>query len=499
MMAPNLSRSALTGVAANWAGSGVLVVAQIASTAATARLVAPHEFGVYATAQAASGLAGYFTMKALASGLVRRAELGPKTIGTAAALSLISSAVVTIIVCLAASPWAHAWGVPGATGVVRVVALTLFLSSVATVPLALMQRRLRFGLAATIEAASQVFGLAAGVALAVDLHSALALAVGQTLGAFALLMASGGFVIRELQVAFDRDDARELFAFAGKVNALGFSSYVSTTAPSWFAARAFGASLLGVYSRANLMIGLPVSYLANSITSVLYPLYGRVRSSVARTRVLLDEGLTLTIGFAWPAFAFVAGAAPILVRILLGARWHAAAPLVSLCALAACASLPCGLLTNAAEAFNWMRPIALRQLIFFIGIGGTLVVVWRANLSLDWLVAGVAVSQWLTYALTLRVFVQNEFLDAQVVLERQALLGVLALLVFAGTDACSHALRGAALLDQLAAQIVIMIGVLLAAFAFKAHLPQTRILERRIRVAWADEAGLEPTKYDPAT
>ena len=146
-----------------------------------------------------------------------------------------------------------------------------------------------------------------------------------------------------------------------------------------------------------------------------------------------------------------------------------------------------------------MRPIALRQLIFFIGIGGTLVVVWRANLSLDWLVAGVAVPQWLTYALTLRVFVQNEFLDAQVVLERQALLGVLALLVFAGTDACSHALRGAALLDQLAAQIVIMIGVLLAAFAFKAHLPQTRILERRIRVAWADEAGLEPTKYDPAT
>ena len=79
----SLTRSALGGVAWTWAGSGVLVVAQIASTAATARLVAPREFGVYATAQAAAGIAGYFTMGALGSGLQRRSQLGEKTAGTA--------------------------------------------------------------------------------------------------------------------------------------------------------------------------------------------------------------------------------------------------------------------------------------------------------------------------------------------------------------------------------------------------------------------------------
>ena len=304
--ASSLTRSALSGVLWNWAGSAVLVVAQIASTAATARLVAPRDFGIYATAQAASGFAGYFAMAAIGSGLLRRAQLGAKTVGTAMVLSLGSALLVALVLVSGAPLWARAWGVPDAARLVRVVAFTLFLTSAATVPIALIRRRLQFRRAAIVETGTQLAGLAAGVALAVELHSALALALGQAVGAATLLVVACALARDVLRLSFDRADARELLTFSGQVGVLGLSAYAVEYRAGVVRRPRVWTACWGSTSRANLIVSLPLTYAASSMTKVLYPLYGRVRDDFARTRTLLDEALMLTTGLAWPLFALVA-------------------------------------------------------------------------------------------------------------------------------------------------------------------------------------------------
>ena len=90
----SLTRSALSGTAWNYSGAAVLVVIQVASTAATARLVEPSQFGLYATAQAAAGVFGYFTLSAVAQGLLRRPHLSPHAVGTATAISVTTGSGV---------------------------------------------------------------------------------------------------------------------------------------------------------------------------------------------------------------------------------------------------------------------------------------------------------------------------------------------------------------------------------------------------------------------
>src|SRR5205823_13530625 len=102
---------------------------------------------------------------------------------------------------------------------------------------------------------------------------------------------------------------------------------------------------LGVFSRASIIVGLPQTYLSSGLMKVLYPLYGRVKNDRGRANVLLGESITLATGFVWPLYALLAGAAPVVVRVLLGRGWGGTAPLVALFALLACADLPCGLLT----------------------------------------------------------------------------------------------------------------------------------------------------------
>jgi PST family polysaccharide transporter len=476
----SLARSALGGVAWNWAGSVVLIVAQILSTAATARLISPREFGAYATAQALAGLVGYFTMTALGSGLLRRSKLEPRVVGSALTLSLGTSALIALVVWFSAAPWANAWRVPEAIGLIRILAVTLLLTSAATVPLALIRRELRFGTAAIVETGTQVLGLGISVALAFDLHSATALAVGQAVAGGTLLAASAVIARRRLTLRFDRCEARELLTFSGQVSLLSLSSYIAFTVPGWFAARVYGASVLGLYSRAALIVGLPVTYLTTGVTKVFYPLYGRVRDDAVRTRTLLADGLILTTGLTWPLFALVAGASPAVVKILLGDKWHAAAPLVALCALGACASLPCSLLTNVAEAFGWMRLIATRQLGLCGGIGATIVVVKLGGLDIEWLLAGVAAAQWIAYILTVVPFVKRDFLDGRSVALTQSIHGGYSLVAFGLAFGCARALEGSVPAIQVTGQLAVAGAVAGLILLGGGWFPAKRTLARRI-------------------
>ena len=277
----HVTRSILSGVAWNYSGAAALVIAQLLSTAFTARLVPPSQFGAYATAQAAAGIFGYFTLSPIGQGLLRRHELGPKTIGTATVTSIASGALVGIVMWFAAKPWSVVWQIP-ATSLIRVMALTLFLYSCSTIPLALLRRRLRFRAAAAAETGSQVLGVTAGVLLAIEMHSAMALVIGQAVAAAVLVATTSWLSRHDLQFNFAMVEAKELSSFAGQVTALNLGFYALYTAPGWAIARMFGAESLGLYSRANLIVGLPVNYLVTGLTKVVYPLYGRIGSEIAR-------------------------------------------------------------------------------------------------------------------------------------------------------------------------------------------------------------------------
>jgi len=480
----SLTRAALGGVAWNWAGSAVLVVAQIASTAATARLIAPGEFGAYASAQALAGLAGYFTMNAIGSGLLRRAELKGDAVGTATVLTVAIGLGVGTIVWFAAGLWAQAWHVPGAAPLVRVLAVTLVFTSAATVPLALIRRALRFGAAAGAETGTQVLGLALSVALAVVLHSALALAIGQAVAAGSLLVAALVLARRDLALRFVRAEARELLTFSGQVSMLNLGAFVANTAPAWFAARIYGGATLGLYSRASLVVNLPLNYLSTGVTKILFPLYGHVRDDVRRTRTLVSEGLVLSTGFVWPLLALLAGSSTLVVRLLLGERWHDAATLVALCALIGCGAFPAGLLTNAAEAFGWMRIVAVRRLVFLAGVAAGLAVGYVTDVRLVWLLAGIALAQAIGYVITLVPFVRRGILSGRAVLASQSVHAAAALGAYLVTASTAAAVANA----PLGVQVVCVFGVCLLVCAVlllsRSWFPAGRILGARLeRVA----------------
>ena len=478
----SLSAVALRGVALNWVGAVVLVIGQIVSTVITARLVDPAGFGAYATAQAAAGFLGYFTLMGLGPGVQRRERLGPKTLPTALVLSGAAAALVSAVLFAAAEPWSRAWGIADAESAVRALAIAMLFTSLAVVPLAILGRNLRFRAVMLLETGSIVFGLAAGVVLAIAMRSPLALALGQAAGGLAVLVGAAWLARRELRIGFDRLEARELFTFAGQVGGLGFVTYFTIAIPSFFISRNFGAAPLGFYSRANLIAALPAEYVFRGVLKVLMPLYGRLRGDRERIRTLLDEALTLATGLVWPVFGLLAGAAPVVLVVGLGARWEDAAPLLSLSALIVSAWVPCGLLTSAAEALGWMRAVAYRQGGFLVGTLATLVAAAVFDLGVTQLLVGIAIVEWTLYLVTLRVFVKRRLVPPDALVKRQGIHLLLGLAAFGIAAAVANLLETAPTWVAAVAEFALGLAVVAAILLGRRWIPATEVLARRLGV-----------------
>jgi lipopolysaccharide exporter len=395
-------------------------------------------------------------------------------------VSLLASSAIAGCLVLGAPLWAGAWGLPGAAAAIRIFAIAQFGQSAAAVPLALLRRRLEFGRAAVLETTAIVAGMGLGVALAVRFHSAAALAAGQAGGAILLFIATALSTGHDLRPSFDRGEVRGITAFASQVSVLGLVSFLTLTLPSWFVARAFGATTLGFYSRARQMAELPADYAGTGIYRVIYPLYGRVRDSAVRTRTLLSEAVTLTTGIVWPVFALIAGASPLLIAVVLGPRWHSAASLLSLFCLAVSAAVPTGLLTNCAEALGWMRVIAVRQAVLLTCTVAILGAALLAGATVEGMLAGLAAAQWLTYGITLSPFVRSELVSRRVAGIEQGMHALIAAAAYGLAWLCTSLTGGfpsPVRLGCLAATVAAGLAILTIG---RARFPAGRVLSRRL-------------------
>ena len=195
---------------------------------------------------------------------------------------------------------------------------------------------------------------------------------------------------------------------------------------------------------------------------------------------MLSEALVLATGFSWPLLAIVAGAAPVVVGTLLGPRWHNATPLLRLSALAVCAALPTGLLTNAAEAMGWIRITTVRLAVFLLLVCSAIAVTQGADLGFQALLAGVAIAEWISYAITLKPFLSRAVVDRRLLLRSHLVHGAVSLAAFAVAFLGATALHATSIVVQIAAQIAITLAVGAIILTGRSWFPATEVLTRRM-------------------
>lgn len=290
-----------------------------------ARVLGPAQFGTFAVATVALFAVLSFNELGVSLAIVRWPQ-DPRSIApTVTTISVITSALLTVAVWLAAPSFSAAMGDPGATAVVRVMTLSILINGVVATPAALLQREFKQRRRMVIDQVNTWLGAGVSLGLALLGWGAMSLAIGRLSGAgvSALL-----FILsspQRLRFGFDRSVARALLRFGLPLAGSSIIVFASGYADQLVTGKILGSQALGFYVLAFNLSSWPVTIFSQPLRSVAPAAFSRLQHDVPTMNRAFRSILTVLACISLPACLTLAGTAPAIVLFVYGSVWAPAA------------------------------------------------------------------------------------------------------------------------------------------------------------------------------
>jgi O-antigen/teichoic acid export membrane protein len=305
------------------------------STIVLARLLTPADFGIVAMVTAVTSLGVAFADLGLSEATIQRTEITHEQVSTLFWVNVAIGLGLTAVTMLLAPVLAWFYREPRLFNITLVMSLTFLIGGLRVQHTALLKRQMRFSALAIRDVVSSLVGVPVGIILALRGAGywaivALPLAMNTTQVALSWAM------VRWLPSLPQRGaKVRSLISFGGNVAASYFMTNIVRSADSVLVGWYWGASSLGLYSRAYNLLMLPVRQLNGPAGSVAVPAFSRLQTDPERFARYYLRAINLMIWIAAPIFAFLFVAARPVIVLVLGHKWEQAAPVFQILVISA--------------------------------------------------------------------------------------------------------------------------------------------------------------------
>lgn len=368
----NLTRQTLSGMKWTYFQTAVSAFLQIAVTGVLARLLTPEAFGLVALADLTLRFVNYLARGGVGQAIVQKPGLEPLHVRAGATASVILGACFSSLVWLGAPLAAEVLGDPDVTPVLRWMSLSLLLHGFGATAEALLSRDLRFRALAGRSIVSYVLGYPiVGLVLAARGAGVWALVAASLVQTGSRSLLAYLAHRHSLRPTFDRQAHGSLLSFGSRVSLISFFEFLGSELDTFAVGRFAGASALGLYNRAYVLVRLPVYHLTTSFSKVLFPAFSSVQRDVARFRGAYVSAAGLTAAIVFPTAAGIAVAGPEIVRVVLGPRWTDAIPVLPWIAVASALAMVTHIAAVSTEAraeLNAKIGISITKVVILFGL-----------------------------------------------------------------------------------------------------------------------------------
>jgi PST family polysaccharide transporter len=308
-------------------------VPQMLAALVLARLLGPDTYGVISAATVYVTFTTLLLDQGLAVALVQRPELDPRLPGAVASANLLSAAVLGIATIAASGLVAAFFRAPGLQPLLMVLGAGLLVKGVAITPRAMLQRTLRFRDIGLADISGGVLGSAAGIIAAVAGSGVWSMAwmVLITDGVVAVVTSARAHAGRP---NLHLGQLRSILPFSLRVFGSNGLAFLSRNLDNVLVGRFLGVSALSVYAMSYRVLVVPVQFIGQTVTRVVFPLFSRVSGDRERLASGLLAATELLAFATVPAMGAVSVAAPELIGLVLGPEWAAAVPILTVLAIA---------------------------------------------------------------------------------------------------------------------------------------------------------------------
>ncbi|WP_347302929.1 lipopolysaccharide biosynthesis protein [Croceibacterium sp. TMG7-5b_MA50] len=300
---------------------------QIGSLIVLSRLLGPREIGLMSMVVAITGIGGLLRDFGLSVGSVRLKNLSHEEKSNLFWVNGLLGSCIAAICFLLAVPIANFYDQPELVNITRILSVTFLISGLSTQLQAELQRNLRFSTMGAIELTAQAVGVAAAILVALQTPTVAALltqAIVQSVTFFLFQLAKTqwwpSWPSRTTSI-------RHIVRFGAGLSGTQLLAYVSKNVDNVLIGMRFGAYELGVYSRAFQLVTTPLLQMMSPMSRVSLPVFARIVDDDQQFLRYLVAAQTVVIAGGALFFGCLAGTADVIIGILLGSAWLAAAPI----------------------------------------------------------------------------------------------------------------------------------------------------------------------------
>ncbi|WP_174274654.1 lipopolysaccharide biosynthesis protein [Sphingomonas bacterium] len=344
---PSLGSKAASSAVFTGASQIIRLVLTTLSTIVVSRMLAPADYGIVAMSAPVAGFLLMFQDMGLTQAVVQSKTISHAESNGLFWINIGISALVALVLVIAAPFVGQFYGEPRAGVVTAVTAISVLLTGTSLQHAALMNRDMRFGTLASVDIANVLATFLVTVAAALLLHNYWALVIGTTVGTLVQVALLWGLDGWRPTLPITLKGTREMARFGGNLTGFNLTNFVSRNLPNVLIARFTGAAALGLYDRSYKLMMLPLNNINAPLGRVMLPVLSRLQDDPVRYRRAFLLAIRAMMLISIPGIAVSIATSDGLMIFLLGPTWGGAGPIFFWLALT-------GLIQPVANATGWL-------------------------------------------------------------------------------------------------------------------------------------------------
>lgn len=331
----NLGERAISGGFVIFTAQAIKFVLNLTSAAVLARLLSPNDFGVVGMVLAVTGLLALFKDAGLSTATIQRERVTQDQVSNLFWLNILFGGLVCLVSIALAPLVAWFYHDPRLIHIMWLLSLTFLITGSTVQHQALLTRQMRFKALAVIDVMSMLAGVILGACLALfgfEYWALVGMQVCVSVVTLILTWVTSGWSPTPPK---RNSDVKSLVSFGLHLTVADLVGCLTANTDSMFIGRLFGASALGLYSRASVLLSKPLSQLINPVAAVLVPVLSRLQCDPVRYRRTFLKVYDAIVLVTFPCAALGLVLAEPVVLLVLGPRWRGAVPLFAGFALVA--------------------------------------------------------------------------------------------------------------------------------------------------------------------
>ncbi len=311
-------------------GQIISYVVFFGSSVVIARLLTPHEVGVFTIAIATIGVLNTLVAFDIGTYVVRATDLQPPIVDAAFTVNGLLSCAISAAIYLFSVVEGGYLGSPNVAKVLAALAVTPLISMFEFRPNTMLRREMNFRLISMISIAKTLVGTPVTIVLALDGYSYMSLAYGSIVGGVFGVACTNLAARHHARLRLSLHEARQMVVFGVRMMSIGGLNAVASRVSEIILGHMLGLTALGLYSRASSISSMVFDNIYGAITRVIFVRLSESFRNTGNVRDVFLGSFEMILAVMWPAQMGLAVLSGPAIYLLYGERWIGAALPLSL-------------------------------------------------------------------------------------------------------------------------------------------------------------------------